>query len=237
VSGDPSGPGVVDVWWIDLDVDRDTVERCAALLVAPEIQRVASLATAELRRRLTVRLGQRRIVLAEALGVSAEHLELRNEPSGRPFAVAPDGERVSVSASSRGDVAVVACTRGRDVGIDVEAASELGAAPRLVERIASSAERSVLGQLDRAQLDDALVRLWTRKEALLKATGEGIGAGLTHLTVPLGTPVAGAFQPSSASAWWRCHDLECPHEGLVAALVVAARTADEPALHVRVARR
>jgi 4'-phosphopantetheinyl transferase len=237
VSGDSSGNDTVDVWWFDLDVDRDAVTACAALLGPEESRRVASLATAELRRQMTVRIARRRTVLAEVLGVTAERLDLRREASGRPYVVAPDGSRRSVSTSSRGDVAVVASSPDHVVGVDVEATSELGSAPRLVERIASVAERIVLENLDQTQRDDAVLRLWTRKEALLKATGEGIGGGLAHLTVPLGAELAAPFQPHGRGAWWRCYDLAVPRKGLAAALVVSARGVDEPPVDVRVTAR
>jgi 4'-phosphopantetheinyl transferase len=234
VSGDPSGSDVIEVWWLDLDVSDHDVEDLTAHLATEDALRVAALATEQLRRRAAVRLGLRRIVLAESLGVPAGRLELGREPSGRPYAVAPDGSRVSVSASSRGDVALVACIRHADLGVDVESASELGVAPRLIEEIASPSERAVLDALDASVRRDALLRLWTRKEALLKAIGTGIVEGLAHLTVPLDVGVVAAvFQPTVGGARWRCDDLACPRDGLAAALVVSTRDDDKREVRIR----
>lgn len=229
---------VVDVWWLELDVDRHVLDACAALLDADDAARVDALATEELRRRMTVRLGQRRAVLADALGVPADRLELRSEPSGRPYVVAPDGGRVAVGASSRGDVGIVACSRGATVGVDVEATSELGSSLPVLERIASDAERQQLEGLDPPALSRAVLRLWTRKEALLKATGVGIGAGMAHLTVGIDDSAGVvAFQPAQGGDWWHCHDLACPNNELAAALVVSATSPGDPPIEVRISTR
>lgn len=238
VSVASASPDVVDVRWIDLDVERSEVDSCAALLTDADVARVGALATDELRRRATVRLGRRREMLAEVLGVEVGLVDLRREPSGRPYALGADGTRISVSASSRGSLAVVACAPGLDVGVDVEADDELGDAPRLVEAIASSSERAVIDSLDAASRRHALVVLWTRKEAVLKATGEGVGGGLSHLTVPLDAGADGvAFRTGDDAQWWRLYDLECPRDGLAAALVVGRRDRDATGVELRHSHR
>lgn len=110
---------------------------------------------------------------------------------------------------------------GLAVGVDVEAAGELGDERRLAERIASDVEREALGALGGDARRTAMLRLWTRKEAYLKATGEGIGAGLRRITVPLRRAAAGErFDPEGDGTSWVLYELACPIEGLGAALVV-----------------
>ena len=71
----------------------------------------------------------------------------------------------------------------------------------------------------------ALLVLWTRKEAYLKATGEGIDAGLAHVAAPLDAASWGRrWHPTEGPAWY-LYDLDCPRPALAAALV--ARPCDE----------
>lgn len=70
-----------------------------------------------------------------------------------------------------------AVTQGADVGIDVE--SRRRVSPALVRRVCSSAEQEQLRQAADAEL--AFVRLWTRKEAVAKLSGEGLQLSLPPL--------------------------------------------------------
>jgi 4'-phosphopantetheinyl transferase len=116
-----------------------------------------------------------RTVLSGYLGREPGAIAFEPGPNGKPRLERepPDGLRFNVSHS--GDVAVLAVARGREVGVDVEAlhypAPDTGAfqaffSPRELSSIEACAGR------ERAT---AFYRIWTRKEALLKATGEGLG--------------------------------------------------------------
>ena len=79
----------------------------------------------------------------------------------------------------------------------------------------------MLGELHPAERQHALTRLWTRKEAYLKATGEGIGAGVAHVEVPLDRGLWHApFRPVPGADGWLLFDLDSPFEGCAAALVI-----------------
>lgn len=221
----------VEVRWLDLDAPREARERCAAVLSDEERRRVDGLATEQLRARATVRLGRRRALLADAVGVAPEALALDATPLGQPFVEGPRGH-LYVSASSRGDCALLAWSRCAPIGVDVEALEELGPSRRLLLRVASPAERVALAALSESALREALLCLWTRKEAYLKCTGEGIGEALRAVTVPLGPLGAGvAFAPreGASSCWWV--PLRPPHADLRAVLVVADAGATAPEVY------
>jgi 4'-phosphopantetheinyl transferase len=141
-------------------------ERCAALLDAAERSRLARFATAELRRRFAARRWALRRLLAAARAIPPAQVALAVEPGGRPRWA--DGGGPWFSASHRGDVALVAIS-DEPVGVDVEAA-RTPMDPLPVDGFAAD-ERAWLaahpGQ-------GPFLRLWTAKEAYLKARGVGL---------------------------------------------------------------
>jgi 4'-phosphopantetheinyl transferase len=211
---------VVEVRWLTLDRPDGEVATLRGVLDDDELARIERLATDGLRRRGIVRLALRRQLLARALGVTEAELDLRREPTGQPVVFGPAG-RVFVSASSSGGIGLLAWSSAGPLGIDLEELGELGDEHTLLDRIATPAEQGVLRAMPADAVRGGLLRLWVRKEAYLKATGEGIGAGLRRATLPL-DPAAWdeRFDPGDGSAW-RLYELRGPPD-VGAALVVAA---------------
>ena len=214
------GDDDVLVVWLDLALERDDASALLATLTVDERARVARLATVELQGRAVVRLARRRQVLGEHLDVSPDAVELLPDPRGRLVVQGPRGP-LMVSSSSSGDVGLLAVASSRQLGVDVEAVSEVVDVPRFVDRVATESEATALAALDPGARRDALARLWTRKEAFLKATGEGIGGGVRHVEVPLDVGLwHAAFRPVLDGPVWLLYDLDCPIVGFEAALVV-----------------
>lgn len=105
---------------------------------------------------------------------------------GRPFVTAPPNLTgvVRVSLSRAGELTVVAVSWAGPVGIDVE---EIAAVRRAgFDDVAfTAAERSELGGLTAADADHARAVFWTRKEAALKLTGEGLRVDPLHVGTSL----------------------------------------------------
>jgi 4'-phosphopantetheinyl transferase len=136
------------------------------------------------RDRFTLGVAVTRLAAGALLGVAPERVPLDRTcqgcgaPHGRP--VIDGGPLLSVSHS--GERVVVALTGGGPVGVDVEEASD-----RLNEEIAGQLlgpdEAADLRGLDRAARRRGLLEYWTRKEAVLKATGDGLRVPLADLYV------------------------------------------------------
>ena len=169
-------PVSCEVWWTDLDVPGDAVEAMAATLDDDERARAARFRGDHLRRRYVVSHAMLRAVLAfdGAFAVG---------PHGKP--ALPGGPHFNLSHS--GERAVVAVCAAAEVGIDVEALRAVGEG--VAERVMSPEELAAW----RAAADPErfLLETWTRKEAVVKATGEGIIRSLRtlsydgHTVVPL----------------------------------------------------
>jgi 4'-phosphopantetheinyl transferase len=225
------GDDDVLVAWLDLD--RPDAADLRAVLSDDERVRVERLATSELQRRAVARLALRRQVLGEQLGLAPDAVQLVRDEQGR-LGVRGPGRPLLVSSSSSGDVGVLAVASSPRMGVDVEAASEVVDVDRFARRVATPHEATMLDALDPLARRDALARLWTRKEAYLKATGEGIGGGVAHVEVPIERGLwDAAFRPVPGGHVWRLYDLDCPVPGFAAALVVAA----SGVVHVAITRR
>lgn len=102
-------------------------------------------------------------------------------PNGKPYL--PGGAAYNLSHS--GNWIACAVSRHEPIGIDVETFARLNDHRALLPTITHPAER---GHIDQASADDHLAlfkRCWTRKEAVLKATGKGIGGELQNIDVRL----------------------------------------------------
>jgi 4'-phosphopantetheinyl transferase len=125
-----------------------------------------------------------RVLLGRALEAAPERVAYEYGENGKPFLARGLGS-LQFNMSHAGEIGLVAMCRHRPLGVDVEEVRELANALDIAEQNFSAAEQAVLRSLPRAEQHAAFFRCWTRKEALLKAMGEGIGAGLDTFDVDL----------------------------------------------------
>ncbi|MFJ8142972.1 4'-phosphopantetheinyl transferase family protein [Streptomyces sp. NPDC096013] len=187
-------PGLVHVWRIPLagpPADAALVA-AARVLAAGERARAGRLRLAEDRRRWTAARVALRTVLSGYTGTEAARITLAYGRHGKPRLAgrAPDGLRFSLSHSH--DRALLAVCRGAPVGADLEHPAAGPADGRDLDDLAAAvlapAELRAYLQLPAAGRRAALLRRWTGKEAVLKATGRGVTlSAARQLIVPEGT--------------------------------------------------
>lgn len=118
--------------------------------------------------------------LAAELGRAAGSLPIRRDHRGRPRLDAPL-QAFDCNWSHSGDGLLVVLGEGLQVGVDVEWRRPRPRAMALAERYFAPAEASWLGALPVAAREQAFLRLWCAKEAVLKAHGHGLAFGLHRL--------------------------------------------------------
>ena len=123
-----------------------------------------------------------RMILAGYTGHDPDALPLSASPTGKP---ALEGTRWRFNLSHSGPVALCALAAERQVGVDVERLRPMPEAGRLAARFFAPAERESLERLEGTAQEAAFFACWTRKEAFVKATGEGFGRDLHSFTVPV----------------------------------------------------
>jgi 4'-phosphopantetheinyl transferase len=174
----------VHIWCVRLDVRPERVQWLVEILAADEQERAARFRFAHLRRRFVVARATVRQLLALYLGTIPSRLRFRYGTFGKPsLDEIPNGMPLSFNVAHSAELALIAVARGRDVGVDVERVRAVEDADAIAERYFCAPERDALRQ-SRGESKTALFfTYWTRKEAILKATGEGLSLPLDRVDV------------------------------------------------------
>jgi 4'-phosphopantetheinyl transferase len=176
----------IDVVVARLDVGLDAVRASAAILTEAERQRAARFAFDRDRQRFIVARARLRELLAVRLGVRPRSVELACGARGKPalsrrFA---DAElRFNVSHSE--DLAAYAFLRGREIGIDVERVRAIAGTDDIAVHFFSRRENEAYRALDPHDRLIGFFNCWTRKEAFVKALGDGVHHPLDRFDVTL----------------------------------------------------
>ncbi len=215
----------VTVWRIALDPARAPGAEAVAELSEEERARAARFATDALRNRwLHGHVATRRI-LARELGVAPSSIVYGAESAGKPFLATPAGSGIECSFSDSGELALLAVGRHGALGVDVEVHRPLADLDGMAERFFAPAEQAALFALRESEREAAFYRLWTRKEAYIKALGTGLGHPLSRFVMTLATDdvrlVTVDDDAAAAARWSVCSiDVGAGYEGAL----VAART-------------
>lgn len=122
-----------------------------------------------------------RWTVGHLLGVPAEKVDLVVDERGKPhLADAADEPGLFFNLSHSGPVVAVAVASVA-IGVDVESLRPVVSAERLARRFLSAAEAATVLAADAAERDRTFLRIWTQKEAYLKATGLGVGMPLREI--------------------------------------------------------
>ncbi|HEX6863098.1 MAG TPA: 4'-phosphopantetheinyl transferase superfamily protein [Thermoanaerobaculia bacterium] len=180
------GPGEIDVWSIRLDPSPDRVERLGRLLAPDEWERANRFRFDKHRRQYVVGRGALRTLLGAYLGIRPELVRFTYGPRGKPFLAPPhDASGLQFNLTNSDELALVGFVRGREIGVDVEYLRKMPDCEQISERFFSESERKVLRSIPFPAKEEAFFNCWTRKEAYLKAVGEGLAAPLDSFDVTL----------------------------------------------------
>jgi 4'-phosphopantetheinyl transferase len=128
--------------------------------------------------------GIQRDILARYLGVKPEAIRFRYSPTGKPTLDAPaDSLGIRFNVSNSGGLALYALTLAHEVGVDLEAIRPLSDSLGIAQRFFSPWESDTLRALPSAVRNLAFFRCWTRKEAYVKAVGQGLSMPLDQFDV------------------------------------------------------
>ena len=176
------GRDEVQVWSAILCHDEVESIKLIPDLSADEHKRADRFLVEESRRQFIFSRAVLRQLLGACLNTTPSALSFCYHPHGKPF-VYQSGLCFNLSHS--GQLLVIALARGCDVGVDVEWLHGRTDWSLLAERIFSSRELRELRALPASKQREAFFNGWTRKEAYLKATGEGLTDDLRAIEVTL----------------------------------------------------
>jgi 4'-phosphopantetheinyl transferase len=198
-------PETIHVWRIALDLPPDALARFRESLSADEQARADRFRFETHRDHFVAGRGALRAILSRYVGIAPDQLAFTYGPQGKP-ALSNAGDGLEFNLTHSHGLALLALGPGGRIGIDLEQLRPMDDAERIAERFFSARERDALRAIPAEGKVEAFLRCWTRKEAFIKAIGEGFSMPLDRFDVSL-DPGAGARllsvadRPDEAARW------------------------------------
>jgi 4'-phosphopantetheinyl transferase len=218
------GKNEVHVWRASLELPSSEVEALQHNLTEEELVRADRFHFQRHRSHFIAARGLLRTILGRYLKTDPGTLRFGYGPRGKPELAGKAGQRaLHFNVSHSHGLALYAVTDDREVGVDVERIRPDVAGEKIAERFFSPREAATLRELPAQMQQEAFFACWTRKEAYLKAIGEGITLRLDQFEVSV-TPGEPAVLLSingdlKEASHWSLKELD-PGVGYVAALAV-----------------
>ncbi len=219
----------VHVWRLPLDLQPVELGALKELLATDELARAERFRFPEHRCRFIARRGSIRTILGRYLDVPPQSLVFEKNKNGKPFLLGDAKTNPpTFNVSSSQDLALLAVTPDRKLGVDIERIDPKHTDRQVVESHFSSVEREALKNLDESQWLDAFFHCWCRKEAFIKAVGKGLSLPLNRFAVSVASDQPAELIELDPSLGfhlsdWSLHDLP-PVPGYATALAVHGPT-------------
>jgi 4'-phosphopantetheinyl transferase len=198
-------PGEIDVWCAHLSCNSNDVRLTGNWLSVEETARARKFRFDRDRDRFVLRRGILRGLVAEYLAIDPADVTFVAGPNGKPALGPPfDRRGLCFSSSHSHNLALMAFTFNRQVGVDVEHIRQMPDADDIARRHFTAAENTFLERLEPSDRMQAFFDCWTRKEAYVKATGEGLHRPLNTFDVALASKDDARvteLRPTDAGHW------------------------------------
>lgn len=205
------GPGEVRVWYADIRADSGRLPE--ELLSGEERSRAGKYRFEEDRYLFILARCMLRAVLATCSGREPCNIAFEPGPDGKPRLKDEPPAGLHFNVAHSGEIAAVAVATGREVGVDVELVRCPVPGIDAVRPYFSARELAAIDALTGSAQAREFYRVWSRKEALLKATGEGLSGLGPELDMSSGSDF------SRRGTAWNVMDLDL-HPAYAASLAV-----------------
>lgn len=174
----------VHIWRVDLFQIANQLDRLSKSLSADENLRANQYRFEVDRRKFVLRRSTLRRIIASYLRILPHEVEFRYTSSGQPVLAEPF-QYLRFSLTHSGNLVLIAIAMNLHIGVDVEAEHAIDDIADIVCHYFSKEERLEFFSLPADERTRAFYCGWTRKEAFLKAIGQGLAFGLDNVTVTL----------------------------------------------------
>jgi 4'-phosphopantetheinyl transferase len=174
----------IELWFATLTANDDEYARLASWLAPPEHARAARFGRESLRRRYIIGRALLRALLGRTLSLAPPAVPIVRGERGRPRLDGIGG--IDFNVSHTDDVALIGIVRDEvRIGVDIERADREVNADGLARKFLTAPEQATLAPLAADERRVRFLRYWTCKEAMSKATGDGLAAPFRELVVNL----------------------------------------------------
>jgi 4'-phosphopantetheinyl transferase len=205
------------IWLAWLDVEPQQRARLCSYLSKDEVSRAERFVFPRDRDHFIVARGTLRELLGKYLHCPPNAVQFKTGRYGK-LSLLEDHHQVRFNLSHSHGLALYAFCRGRELGIDAEKIRAGFAGEGIAERYFSATEQHELAELPQELRDTAFFLCWTRKEAYIKAHGDGLQIALDSFDVSL-KPGEPETLRSADSGRWRMRSF-APAPEFVAAIIV-----------------
>jgi 4'-phosphopantetheinyl transferase len=218
----------VHVWRAHLDVGHSRTRELEQFLSQDELVRANRFYFERDRNWFVVARGLLRSILGRYLDICPASVRFIYGPYGKPsLADEFAAQDIRFNMSHSGVIALYAIACGREVGVDVERLRPDFPSREVAERFFSPREVAMLFSLSSNTQPEAFFNCWTRKEAYIKARGEGLSLPLSDFDVSLvpGEPARLLYTSAGPdeTSRWTLQELNLSEPDFVAALAVEGR--------------
>ncbi len=175
--------GEVHVWRFGLRARAERVDRLRGLLTPDELERADRFLRLEDRVRFVVARGALRVLLGVYVDELPSALRFLYGARGKPELEGACSHHFNLSHSGR--IGLFAITICGPVGVDVERVEKRRSLEKIATRFFSASECEALQRLPVAARPEGFYNAWSRKEAYIKATGQGLATPLASFSVSL----------------------------------------------------
>ncbi len=219
----------VHIWLIPLDGDRQISSELISCLSVEETARAARFHFARDRDRFVAGRMVQRIILAAYVNTAPDALAYSFNKAGKPsLQNGKHKSTITFNFSRSGGHALLAVSMRREIGIDLEAVRDKPSLDLVAKDHFAAGERAGLAALEKALWLEAFYCCWTRKEAVVKALGDGLTAPLQTFEVSVDPRKPAQLLSMNGSVEaaqnWTLTGFR-PVEGHWAALAIKGRTA------------
>jgi 4'-phosphopantetheinyl transferase len=224
---------MVDIWILPTGSSDAASARFERVLAPDEKARSERFCFPHLRKSFITTRGALRYLLGRYLSVSPANIEFHYGSKGKP-ALAPAIE-INFNVTHSADFAAFAFTLGCQIGIDLEHIHAVPELQGIASRYFCREEAAEIAALPPEERESAFFRCWTRKEAYIKAIGDGLSAPLNEFRVTLRAGEPSRFvhlaHDTAAAEAWTLHDLRLA-PGYTAALAYCDRERPLSRFHI-----
>jgi len=198
----------VQLWTVRVEAVESTFARASSWLSADEAERAARFRFEKHRRAFVLGRAVLRALAANYLRIAPMDVSFTYGPKGKP-ALAGAPCPLDFNVSNSGDLAAYAFTLNCEIGVDVEYRRRMADIEAIARRFFAPAEVAEFMALAETDRREGFFNCWTRKEAYIKAVGDGLSVPLDSFRVTLQPGVAARMVElegsSSAAERWTLH--------------------------------
>ncbi len=183
----PLAADAMHVWPVALETERCDLAALQRTLAPDELDRARRFRFARDQRRFTVCRAALRRILGAYLDEASERVQFQYSELGKPSLAGSFAQsEICFNVSHSDAMALVAVIRGRDIGVDIEHVRLDLEFEQIARNFFSGSECAALNGLSPELKPLGFFQCWTRKEAFIKAIGQGLSFPLHQFDVSLG---------------------------------------------------